>query len=283
MCFCPARLAQKMAATHFTCTKHSNSTQCNADTANYCQWTDAIGEGVCVLNPESFLQELMFCPGSVMAQVTKCQADSQAACGGITGCKWMDVSSAAIRGAASKALSTNAGDDKSTSLAGGVCWPANVPATSMREMWEFRASLFGTCAGVDVFKRITGVQVHCTTLNETSCKADKLCSWDSLAAGTSDAGMCDIAPTGIAELLFTTMGTAAFNEAVAKSFADCRAAQNETQCAAVGTTQIQESKVAAALAFEQGAAAKNAAAGAGPLLHVVMGALSLGALLVLGA
>lgn len=158
---------------------------------------------------------------------------------------------------------------------------ASSSASMLISMSEFPASLFGTCAGVDVLKRIAGA---CgTTLNETSCKADKLCSWDSFAAGTSDAGMCEITPTGNAELLFTTTGTAAFNEAVAKSFADCRAVQNETQCAAVGTTQIQESKVAAALAFEQGAAAKNAAAGAEPLLHVVMGTLSLGALLVLGA
>lgn len=69
-----------MAATYFTCTKHSNSTQCNADTANYCQWTDAIGEGVCVPNPESLWQELLYCPGSVVSALQDARVTLPALC-----------------------------------------------------------------------------------------------------------------------------------------------------------------------------------------------------------
>jgi hypothetical protein len=127
-----------------------------------------------------------------------------------------------------------------------------------------------------------------STLNETACKADKLCEWDEFGFGTDldvgsvgDAtGACEFAPTGRAELLFTTTDTPAFNKAAAKAFTDCRAAENATQCAAVGTVQIEESKVTEALSFVQ--PAKSAAAGARPLLHLLMGVASVAALLILG-
>lgn len=89
-----------------------------------------------------------------MAQVAKCQADSQAACGGITGCRWVDMFSAAFGGAVGKALSTNAGDDKSTSPAAGMCWPENLPATSMNVM------VSGACARQELESRPPGGQQH---------------------------------------------------------------------------------------------------------------------------
>jgi hypothetical protein len=52
---------------YYTCTKHSNSTQCEADTANNCQWTDSINEGLCISNPDSVWEELLACPGSVVS------------------------------------------------------------------------------------------------------------------------------------------------------------------------------------------------------------------------
>jgi hypothetical protein len=53
---------------YYTCTKHSNSTQCNADIANNCQWTDSISEGMCISNPNSVWEELLVCPGSVVSE-----------------------------------------------------------------------------------------------------------------------------------------------------------------------------------------------------------------------
>jgi hypothetical protein len=145
---------------------------------------------------------------------------------------------------------------------------------------QFPANLYGACAGVDVLKKFAGA---CgSTLNDTACTASKICKWTAIEAAevAGITGSCDFAPTGRAELLFTTTASTAFNDAVAKAFSDCRAAENATQCAAVGSVQIQESKVADALAFVQ--PAKSAAAGARPLLHVFIGAASLAAAVVLG-
>jgi hypothetical protein len=66
---CKHRLAQKVAAMYYTCTKHSNSTQCDADIANNCQWTDSINDGMCISNPNSVWEELLVCPGSVVSRV----------------------------------------------------------------------------------------------------------------------------------------------------------------------------------------------------------------------
>jgi hypothetical protein len=146
---------------------------------------------------------------------------------------------------------------------------------------QFTTALYGSCAGVNVLKGFAGA--CSSTLNETACKADKICEWDEFGIGARDAtGACELAPTGRAELMFTTTDSPAFNNATAQAFTDCRAAENATQCAAVGTVQIQESKVAEALAFVQ-PAAKSAASGARPLLHLLMGVVSVGALLVLGS
>jgi hypothetical protein len=144
---------------------------------------------------------------------------------------------------------------------------------------QFTAALYGSCAGVDVLKGFAGT--CSSTLNETACKADKLCKWDTFGSSIENApGACDFTSTGRGELMFTTTASAAFNTAMAKAYTDCRAAENATQCGAVGTVQIQDSKVAEALSFVQ-PAAKSAAAGVRPLLHLLMGAVSVGALLVL--
>jgi hypothetical protein len=68
---CKHRLAQKVAAMYYTCTKHSNSTQCDADIANNCQWTDSINDGMCISNPNSVWEELLVCPGSVVSAVQR--------------------------------------------------------------------------------------------------------------------------------------------------------------------------------------------------------------------
>jgi hypothetical protein len=69
-----------VAAIHNTCTKHSNSTLCNADDANNCQWVAALGDsGLCISNPNDMWQELLVCPGSVVsAELCKdCTVDGQ--------------------------------------------------------------------------------------------------------------------------------------------------------------------------------------------------------------
>ncbi|WIA35012.1 hypothetical protein OEZ86_003508 [Tetradesmus obliquus] len=281
-----ARLAQKLAAMYYTCTKHTNSTNCDADSANNCQWVDISDIGMCISNPNDMWEDLLVCPGSVVAQAMKCRADSQEACASVMGCKWIDVLNASISVSTSKALTLSAGDFNFT-VPTGMCWPEGVPTSEYNATVSagdsieasatvtYPTSLYGDCAGVNVLKSFTAA---CdSTLNATSCKAKDICQW----TGSDIIGRCGFAPTGRAELLFTTTGSAAFNEATAKAFTDCRAAENATQCAAVGTKQIEESKVTEALAFVQ-ASAKSAAAGVRPLLHVLLGAVSVAALLVLG-
>jgi hypothetical protein len=140
---------------------------------------------------------------------------------------------------------------------------------------EFPANLYGSCSSVNVLKSFASA--CSSTLNETACKASKICEWNAIESSESEsAGSCDFAPTGKAELLFSTTASTAFNDAVAKVFTEGRAAENATQCAAVGTKQIDESKVTEALAFVQAGSAKRAAAAASvrPLLHLFMGAVS---------
>lgn len=64
---CSCRLAQKLAAMYYTCTKHTNSTNCDADTANNCQWVDISDNGMCISNPNDMWEHLLVCPGSVVS------------------------------------------------------------------------------------------------------------------------------------------------------------------------------------------------------------------------